>query len=55
MGTLQRTLERIKEDISVKSHSLQLDEQCVKTREQLAGHPKPDQLPHLVKIEPEQN
>ncbi|XP_003384329.1 PREDICTED: tektin-2-like [Amphimedon queenslandica] len=49
LGTLQRTLERIMKDLSVKSNSLQLDKKCEEIRQILSKHPKPHQLPQLVK------
>jgi tektin-2 len=54
LGTLQRTLQRINDDIDVKTQSQKLDEQCLSVRQQLADHPKPHQLPELItKIEKE--
>lgn len=46
LGALQRTLERIEEDLAVKSHSLSLDQQSMEIREKLAQHPKPSELSH---------
>ena len=48
MGTLNRTLERIKEDLGVKERSLQLDNQCLEVRKKLSEHPSTQQLPTLV-------
>lgn len=36
LGALQRTLDRIKRDLDVKTNSLELDQQCMQVREKLA-------------------
>ena len=36
-------------DLSVKSNSLHLDKKCEEVRQLLPKHPKPHQLPQLVK------
>ena len=46
LGALQRTLERVKQDLTVKINSLSLDQQCMQVREKLAQHPKPSELSH---------
>ena len=40
LGVLERTLERINDDLMVKSNSLDLDGQCTQVREKLSQHPK---------------
>ena len=39
MGTLNRTLEWMKEDLVVKERSYQLDNQCVEVKKKLSEHP----------------
>ena len=44
LGTLERTLARINEDLMVKTNSLNLDEQCAQVRLELSQHPSADQI-----------
>ena len=43
-GALNRTLNRIQQDLMVKNNSLALDQQCTETRQQLTQHPKGEDL-----------
>ena len=44
LETLERTLQRIKEDLSVKTNSLNIDDECTNLRLQLAEHPNADKI-----------
>lgn len=44
LGSLQRTLERIMQDLAVKENSLAIDQQCMRLREKLTQHPKAHEL-----------
>lgn len=44
LGALQRTLDRIRNDLGVKNNSLQVEQQCMVVRESLAQHPHSSEL-----------